>query len=182
MIDFKTTNINEPSVQLSQADVLGHLAFTATTMQWFNGKGKELLEDPVAHTRLVWDELFLKAFVLYRDFSHTRTVKELFVRVIERGIADVTALAKGMAEVKQFFEPSTLGWIQHMMGFVAPGEFCGFNGGACNEKKTRELLENLMVAVQAMKSTELLFDLTCLMAPRNELVQNLLAEHYHANW
>ena len=181
MINFTTTNVNETSVQLSQDDVLGHLAFAAETMRWFNGKGKELLEDPVAHNRLVWDELFRKVYVLYRDFHNTRTVKELFVRVIERGIADVTSQATEMAEVGQFAEPATLNWIRHMMGFVSLGQFCGLNGGACDEAKTLELLEKLAIAIQAMRATTLVLSLVSNMAPGNHLAQRLLAEHF-VNW
>ena len=181
--DWGKVAVNTWSVELDTAGAIDHLAFSADIMRWFRDEGQAMLESAVPLSHEMWDALLAKSFVLLRDFHRTKSVTLLFVKVVERGIADLATFISSHDCCKENVDHKTAtAWFQTLMYQIQPGARLGINGevaaGICD---TRELLLQLVPVVQGMQSASLLEQLAEYYHPGDVLGQQLFIAHFK-NW
>jgi hypothetical protein len=87
--DWTKTDLGHWSVKMDLETAASHLAFSAGIMRYFSKEGRALLESDQFLDALEWRELLEKVYYLLRDFGG-KTVDYIFLKVVERGIRDLT--------------------------------------------------------------------------------------------
>lgn len=178
--DFTTTAAN--LVKADPAMIKEHFEFSTTLMTWFVEKGLAVLASPANDDYTGWHELFDKASYMLRDFPQTRSVRYLFLMVVERGVDCLVRLVQFAATDRE--REVVHDWFIGLMYQLQPGSRCGLRADVeiCDSGKTRELLDKLVVVAQVMRSERYLQWIAENRHPNyDQLARDLYIAH-HKNW
>ncbi len=187
--DWQTTTVNTLYAHMLGGGVaLSHLQFSSETMQWFCNEGRELLGSQAPLSYAAWESLFQRAWILYRDFTRTKSVAMLFAQVMRRGIEDLAAfVAICTADTHKQKNPElmqALNWFQRIMYQLQPGARLGINGDTDPSiADTRELLDRLVPVAYAIYEKTFphvssLDEIATSYYPGDRLGQELILAHW----
>lgn len=174
--EFKMGAINNWPEALDQQTVLAHLQFAATTMGWFQGEGKMLLESEMPLSHQSFRALLQNGCNLLCDFPTTRSVVELFRLILQRGIVDFVALAMGDGDKARL--PLLFNDITYQL---QPGVRHGLVEQLDHNNNARDMLNPLIPAVQVIKDPEMIRQIAEFRFPQDVDAQHVFIRD-HTNW
>jgi len=179
--DFNRTSVNHWSLGYDLTLIMEHFAFLVERLNWFLTEGLKMFYDekwPLLRYE-GWSKLLETVKLLLRDLPATRSVHELYVRVIERGIDVLIQLANARnpelhREIRSFFETILLQFDSGPLGLDAH---------FYSQEKREKLIDRMVAVAQALEDEWDLQHITEKRFPReeDEEVRKMYIRH-HKNW